>query len=330
MKLAMAMLALVGVAGLDVRSQQEDPATRGTGWEVRVFVLDKATLKSADISTWTAQMDLEPRDGKEQKITLQRVTTGVEPKGDPKDLDKPKMHKAMVCGQVKDMDPYYVEMVVVPAGWTDKGATKDKPTGKEPGVAPDHEGANGDMEESVGYMHTHAGPYFKASLPKTWWAESKTPGSFAFEADVHFTYGSDKKSVKAFSYPHGLYKDVLQKVMDEDLKQAKDYWKAKDTAKLKEVGERIKAKFHALPELTFKKNEDREEFERARRECKVACDRLRAATSADEAEKVLDECVDKCDDYQDQSQDAEGVSWDFKGYDSKKMEPKPPAETPRK
>jgi hypothetical protein len=256
-------------------------------------------------------MDLAPPGGKEQTFSMTKVTTAMadpaKEKADPKAKVEPKpMTKPMVCGQVKDMDPYYVELVVVPVGM---------------------EKAAGDGE---GYLHTHGGPHFKAVLAWGWWADSKTPEAIAFEADIHFAYGKDRKLVKGYSYPHGLYRDVLQKVMDEDLKQARDYVKANDAAKWKEVAERIQVKTHALPELTFKKAEDRTEFERGKADCMVACDRLRTATTSDEALKAIDACAEKCDDYQDESQDAEGVNWDSKVYDPKKVEPKPPAETPKK
>jgi hypothetical protein len=326
MKYVALTLALVGAAGLYVGAKvlQQDPATPASGWEVWVFVLDKTSGKSVDLTDWNAELEIEPRGGKEQKVPMEKSTAGgkpADPGAKPEDRKvepKPAMgSKPLVCAQVKDMDRYYVELAVVNPAWMHKGMF---PGGKKDVV-------QGNGEQHKGYFHDHGGAYFKASLPRTWWGEAK-PGALAFEADVHFTYGTEKKSVKGFSYPFGLYKDVLQKVMDEDLRQARDHVRANDPAKWKEVGERIMGKAHALPDLTFKKNEDRDEFERARRDCMAACQRIMNATTKEQATEAIDQCKDKCDDYQDEAQDAEGVNWEFKGFDPKTTEPKTPERPP--
>ncbi len=319
MKVLALTLALVGAAGLGASAPQDDPALRSSGWELRVYVLDKTTLQSVDLKDWSAELVIEPRGGKEQKVALEKA--GMAKDALPRRDEKPKVEakpampwKPMICGQVKDMDPYYVELAVVHAGWMEKGH-------KRPDAFPN---GNGNDRDQEGYHHTHGGPYFKANLPRSWWTDAKQM-ALAFDGDVHFTFGTekkDKKSVKGFSYPFGLYKDVLQKVMDEDLKQARDHAKAGDAAKWKEVSERIMAKAHALPDLTFKKNEDREEFERGKRDCLAACERLRTATTKEQATEAIDQCADKCDDYQDEAQDAEGVTWESK----RAKEPHKPAE----
>jgi len=374
MKYVAMTVALLGAAGLYVGAKvlQQDPAGQASGWELRVFVLDKTTHKAIDLTDWSATLELTPKGGKEQKVFMAKsdvvkdlaprrdekfpdrdgdkpADPGVKPEEKTFDLPKADMAPKYVCGQVKDMDRYYVELVVVNTGWMkEKGLHKtgdvfpgDKP--KEPakdlkeGAKDLKEGAketyrdakdavkdaaHGNGFQQKGYLHDHGLPYFKATLPRGWWSDAKH-GSLTFDADVHFVYGTDKKSAKGFSYPSGLYKDILQKAMDEDLKQARDHVRANDAAKWKEVAERILCKTQALPELTFKKNEDREEFERAKRECMAACQRLCNATTKEQASEAIDQCKDKCDEYQDQSQDAEGVNWDFKGYDFKTPETKP-------
>lgn len=286
MKYAALALALMGAAGvyLGARRAQVDPAAP---WEVRVFVLDKEG-KPVDIGAWSATLALKPKDGTERTVTLEKVGAAKPAGGESKPGEK-----APVCAQVKAMDRYNVELVVLgPAA----------PMARAGDTAPRGEPARPEAQD---YRHTHGAGYFKTSLQP--FLGDFRHKAVQFTADVTFSHEGRRSTVSGFSYPHGLYQDVLQKVMDEHLKKARDAVRARDQAQWQRWGKDIMATIHALPSLAFENVEDRSEFEKARQECMAACQALQNAASPEQASEAIDRCADTCDDVQDQAQDALGV-----------------------
>lgn len=286
MKYAALALALLGAAGvyLGAHRVQADPAAP---WEVRVFVMDKEG-KPVDISAWSATLALKPKDADERTLTLEKV----QPERAGGAQAKPG-EKAPVCAQVKEMDRHYVELVVLPPAASSPPAE---------GQAPRGEAARPPAQD---YRHTHGAGYFKTSLQP--FVGDFRNKAVQFTADVTFSHEGKRTTVSGFSYPQGLYEDVLQKVMDEHLKKARDAVRARDQAQWQRWGRDIMAIVHALPPLAFEKAEDHSEFEKARQECMAACRRLQNATSPEQASQAIDQCADTCGDVQDQAQDALGV-----------------------
>lgn len=286
MKYAVLALGLLGAAGVwwGSRRSQADSAAP---WEIRVFVMDKQG-NPVDIAAWSGTLALKPKDGTERTLTLEKIGGGKTAASEPKTAEK-----APVCGQVKEMDRYNVEFVVLGPTAPMTHAGEQAPRG------------DGARPQAKDYGHTHGAGYFKTSLQP--FLGDFRQKAVNFTADLTFTHEGRQTTVSGFSYPHGLYQDVLQKVMDEHLKKARDAVRARDQAQWQRWGRELMAIVHALPPLSFGKAEDRSEFEKARQECMAACQRLQNATSPEQASQAIDLCSAQCDDLQDQAQDALGV-----------------------
>jgi hypothetical protein len=297
-KMVMGALLVAGVISLGTGGAASADVT-GDTTEVRVFVLDKMG-KSVDIRNWTGAIDVTPENGKRKAFKLEPVTPksveglkegakegARELKEAVKGEDK---GESMICGQVKQLDDWYVELVVLRPGMGKKG---DKDEGKS------HEGKSW---SEGGFSHTHDASYFKANLDDAAITDAKNH-VVNFDATIVFTMpNGDTKYVKGFEYPEGVVEDVLGRILDKDLK---------DTSKLDhEQGARasrkIQAVLHSLPALSFESAGDRQEFEKAKQECMAACHRLEQATGK-EIGDAADKCKSALKEVRSQAKDAQGA-----------------------
>ncbi|MFN3483973.1 MAG: hypothetical protein ACK44W_00575, partial [Planctomycetota bacterium] len=265
MKYAVLALALLGAAGVWWGSRRAQ-ADLAAPWEIRVFVMDKEG-KPVDISAWSGTLTLKPKEGTERTLTLEKIGGAKPAAPEPKAAEKEP-----VCGQVKEMDRYYVELAVL-------NPATPMAHGGEP--APSAERSH---PQAQSYSHTHGGGYFKTSLQP--FLGDFRQKAVHFTADLAFIHDGRRMTVSGFSYPHGLYEDVLQKVMDEHLKKARDAVRARDQARWQQWGRDLLAIVHALPPLSFEKAQDRAECEKAREECMAACRKLQEATSPEQASQA--------------------------------------------
>lgn len=293
-----------------------DPVLEGKT-EIRVFVLDKS-LQPVDVKNWTGAVDVTPERGQRRAFKLQPVATG-SPEGvkegvkegarelkegvkeGAKDL-KGEGHQdhartagkdPMLCGQVKELDEWLVEMVVVRGG-TDLPSTKG-------------DDGRGDRDPQAksggkGFRHTHGGAYFKADLDEAAIKDAKT-GVVKFDATVVFTLpNGDTKYVKGFEYPEGVIDDGLGRILDKDLKDPSKL----DHDQAAAAARKIQAALQALPPLSFKDAEDRQEFEKAKQECMAACHRMEQA-SGKEISDAADKCKSALKELRSQAKDAQGA-----------------------
>ena len=290
--------------------------------EIRVFVLDKSG-QPVDTKNWTGAVDIMPARGQRKAFKLEPVSgmkeglkegardlkegakegardlkDAAKEEGrtqEQKDKDKAwaESKDPMLCGQVKELDDWYVEMVVLRPGMSHlrKGG----------------EGTPGAREDDLksggkGFSHSHGGGYFKANVDEAAVKDAKT-GVVNFKSTVVFTLpNGDTKYVKGFAYPEGVIEDVTGRILDKDLK---------DTSKLDHeqgsmVARKIQMVLHSLPQLSFKDSEDRQEFEKAKQECMAACHRLEQASGKDIGD-AADKCKSALKDVRSQAKDAEGA-----------------------
>jgi proteasome lid subunit RPN8/RPN11 len=267
-------LVLMPVAGVPAEAARDSSA------EIRVFVLDKSG-SPVDVKNWTGAVDVMPLRGQRKAFKFDPVSSkgeghkeGVkEGAKDPKD--------PMLCGQVKELDDWYVEMVVL-----------------RPGMPREEEGKAWDK----GFSHTHGGSCFKVTVDEAAIKDSKT-GVLNFKSTVVFTLpNGDTKYVKGFAYPEGVIEDVLGRILDKDLKETSKM----DHEQAAMTGRKIQKVLHSLPPLSFKSAEDRQEFEKAKQECMAACHRLEQATGK-EIGDAADKCKSSLKDVRSQAKDAEGA-----------------------
>ena len=272
--------------------------------EVRVFVLDKSG-SPVDIKNWTGAIDVMPERGQRKAFKLEPATGKTEEfkegvkelkEGAKEALKGQESREAgkdpMLCGQVKELDDWFVEMVVVRPGAAFRKGGEGAPGAR------DDEGKGWNK----GFSHTHGGGYFKANVDEATIKDAKT-GIINFKATVVFTLpNGDTKYVKGFEYPEGAIEDVLGRILDKDLKDTSklDHEQAAMSAR------KIQMVLHALPPLAFKDAEDRQEFEKAKQECMAACHRMEQATGKDIGD-AADKCKSALKDLRSQAKDAEGA-----------------------
>jgi len=280
-----------GAAAADVTADQT---------EVRVFVLDK-TGKPVDIKNWTGAIDVTPENGKRKAFKLEPVTSksaeGL--KEGAREMLKGEKDP-MVCGQVKQLDDWYVELAVLRPG-TGKKSSDTAPGYKDEGKheGKQHEGKSG---SEGGFSHSHDGSYFKATLDDASVTDPKHK-VVNFDATIVFTMpNGDTKYVKGFEYPEGVVDDVLGRIVDKDLKETSklDHEQAARTSK------KIQAVLHSLPPLAFESDGDRQEFEKAKQECMAACHRMEQA-SGKEIGDAADKCKSALKEVRSQAKDAQGA-----------------------
>jgi hypothetical protein len=261
--------------------------------EIRVFVLDKSG-SPVDIKNWTGAVDVMPARGQRKAYKLEPVSGKLEGlKESAKELmegAKEGAKEPMLCGQVKELDDWYVEMVVLRPGATPRKGGEGTP------------GTDEGKTLGKGWSHSHGGQHFKASVDDATTKDTKT-GVVNFKATVVFTLpNGETKYVKGFSYPEGIIEDVLGRILDKDLK---------DTSKLDHEQAAMAARktqtvLRSLPPLSFKDSEDRQEFEKAKQDCMAACHRMEQATGKDLGD-AADKCKSALKEVRSQAKDAEGA-----------------------
>lgn len=261
----------------------------GDSTEFRVFVLDK-TGSPVDIKNWTGAVDVMPARGQRKAFKLEPVSGKMEGKEGAKEGAKDQKDPQL-CGQVKELDDWYVEMVVVRPGTSYRKGGEGTPGAHDEG-----------KPAGKGWTHTHGGSYFKANVEDTTTKDSKT-GVVNFNATVAFTLpNGDTKYVKGFSYPQGVIEDVFGRILDKDLKDTEKL----DHEQAAQSGRKIQTVLHSLPQLSFKDSEDRQEFEKAKQDCMAACHRMEQATGKDIAD-AADKCKSALKQVRSQAKDAEGA-----------------------
>jgi hypothetical protein len=276
-KMAMGALLLAGAMSLELGSAAAAEVT-GDSTEVRVFVLEKSG-KPVDLSKWTGAIDVTPESGKRKAYKLEPAApleAAKEGARIPKEPVKGEETKdPMLCGQVKQLDDWYVELVVL------------RPSAHR---------------EGRGFGHSHGAPCFKATLDDASIQDAKT-GVINFSASVVFTLpNGDTKYVKGFEFPEGVIEDVLGRILDKDLKKTSELTPDQSAA----AARKIQKVLHALPELSFDSAGDRQEFEKAKQECMAACHRLEQATGKDIGD-AADKCKSALKEVRSQAKDAQGA-----------------------
>jgi hypothetical protein len=295
-KMVLGALLSAGAAALFLGSGLSAMVARDTGEEIRVFVLDKGG-NAVDVGNWTGAIDVTPANGSRKAFRLEPRTPGQkEGSKDPKagapekfggakgegqerakgaDAKKMAPKDLMLCGQVKKLDDWWVEMVVVRKG----------------------EGTSG-----AGFMHDHHGPYFKAAVDEASLKDSKA-GVVNFKATLVFTMpNGDTKYVKGFEYPEGLTEDVLGRLIDKEFKETSKM----DHEQAVALSRKIEPTLQALPPLSFKSDGDRQEFDKAKQDCLASCRQLEQATGKDIGE-AADKCKSALKEVRSQAKDAQGV-----------------------
>ncbi len=285
-KVCMGAAALMGLAAVLSAAKIDDKQ------EVRVWILDK-NGKAVDLKNVTGTIEITPTGGSKRSYALERVDAQkAEGKAEGLKEDMKAMFKgdrAPICGQVVELDPYKVELMVVRHDWKKKGDVTPKDEGKGPA-----------------WRHDHGGSYFKAEVPMTDLEDTKAK-TVHFSADVLLMMAGDKKKAKGFEYPEGFYEQAFDRILDRDLDTLKTEAKV-DPEKAKWVSHKIQKTMDALPPLSFKDDKDRQEFEKACMECKEACQRLeKSADSPKDMADAVDKCKAKCKEVRSQAKDAQGA-----------------------
>jgi hypothetical protein len=289
-KLVMGALLVAGALALARRAGVSADVTADST-EVRVFVLDKSGMP-VDIRNWTGAVDIMPVRGQRRAFKLETVSSKTEgmkegaKEGAPKEQYSAK--EPIICGQVKELDDWYVEMTVGRAGPAYHKGGEGTPGAKE--------------DESKGFTHTHGGNYFKAAVEDMAIKDAKT-GIINFKATVVFTLPSgETKYVKGYSFPEGAIEDSLGRILDKDLKDTSKF----DHEQAAMNARKIQTALRSLPPLAFKDAGDRQEFEKAKQECLAASHRLEQATGKDIAD-AADKVKAALKDVRSQAKDAEGA-----------------------
>jgi hypothetical protein len=306
--MARAAMVLAGLAVLGSSTRLPAQASKEGQPEIRFFVLDK-NGSPIDVKGWTGAIEVKPENGTAKTYKLEPFTPAWKSKADLEKNSEERYsnnsngesrsaeelaqaagqsaeHKErMVCGEAKKLDDGWVEMIVV---WP------KTPMANPPGKAAEHEHA--------GFMHDHGGPYFKAMVDPASLRDTKT-NTINFTTNVAFTTpNGDTKYVKGYTYPAGMIDGAFGRLIDKDFK---------DTSKLDHeqaarLSQKVHAMLNALPALSFKKDGDRQEYEKARQDCMAACKRLEQSTGKDIGD-AADDCKSACKEVRSQAGDAQGA-----------------------
>jgi hypothetical protein len=312
MKKTMAKTAVVlaGMAMLGLSTRLPAQASKEGQPEVRIFVLDKNGAPM-DVKGWTGAIEVTPENGTAKTYKLEPANSAWKSKEHSKaDQDKnteerysnnssgesrtaeelaqaagklAEHKQRMICGEAKKLDDGYCEMIVV---WP-------KMQMAQPGEK---------SAEHGGFMHDHGGSYFKAPVDPMTLRDSKT-NAINFTTNVAFTTpNGDTKYVKGFTYPAGMIDGAFKRLLDTDFKDTSKF----DHEQAARLSQKVHATVSALPELSFKKDGDRQEYEKARQDCMAACKRLEQATGKD-INDAADDCKSACKEVRSQAKDAQGA-----------------------
>ncbi|HLY73890.1 MAG TPA: hypothetical protein VKU80_07190 [Planctomycetota bacterium] len=294
---------LLGVAAAGMASAQGDLAKSSSltvgQTEVRVFFFDRQWMP-IDVKNVTGTLDVWPKGGSKHSYPLDaaphaRVEDSLKKEDSGEHARGSGKAHGMICGEVRELDPLHVELLVTPSG---RGPTRtDKKADSIPSKG----------EEAVRGLvggHDHGVSFLKVMIPD---GEIEDPSTKAinFEARLNLNVSGETKTVKGFQYPYGFIENRFDRLTDYDLKDVKEEVKL-DPDRAKQVSHKIQATLSALPGLSFKKDDDRREYEKAVSECREACARMENAQGK-ELEAAINTCRDKCKEVISQAKDAQGA-----------------------
>ena len=288
-KMVLGAVFIVGVASLVLGAAVPANVTRDGTEEIRVFILDKAG-NPIDLKNLTGAVDVTPVNGTQKSLKLEMVSPAKmegfkeDAKGEGQERRKaPGAKELMLCGQVKTLDDWFVEMIFVRGGMGAAKKGEAKPAGE-------------------GFLHHHFAPYFEVKVDDAVVKDAKT-GTVNFKATVVITMANgDTKYVKGFDYPEGAVSDVLGRLIDKSFKETSKM----DHEQAAMLAHKIQKTLQALPPLSFKSDGDRQEYEKACQECRTTCQQLEQATGKDIAD-AADKCKSALKEVRSQAKDAQGA-----------------------
>jgi hypothetical protein len=307
---AKASMVMAGLALLGLSTRLPAQASKEGQPEIRLFFLDK-NGSPMDVKGWTGAIEVTPENGTAKTYKLEPANPTWKSKEHSKagqenaeerysnnssgenrnaegtaqaDGKQAAEHKErMLCGEAKKLDDGYVEMIVV---WP-------KMQMEKPSDMPSEHG---------GFMHDHGGAYFKAAVDPASLRDTKT-NAINFTTNAAFTTpNGDTKYVKGFTYPAGMIDGAFSRLMDTDFKNTSKL----DHEQAARLSHKVHALVNALPALSFKKDGDRQEYEKARQDCMAACKRLEQSTGKDIGD-AADDCKSACKEVRSQAKDAQGA-----------------------
>lgn len=325
----LACLAALGVATrLPAQATQEPKdMPKGQNAEIRVFVLDKSG-NPVDTRNWTAAVEVTPEHGTARTIKMEQANpaSGKEHSKVESDAERysnsPEKSKGadsaqadgqtavpmsqkdrMLCGEAKKFDDGWCELVVVwPKSMMQKGKQAYE-QGKQ-GYEEGKEALEGKQHD--GFMHDHGAAYFKAPLDLASVRDPKT-NTVNFSSRVTFTTAAgDTKYVKGFTYPAGFIDGALGHLIDKDFYDTSKF----DHDMAVRAAHRTTWAMENLPPLSFAKDKDRQEYEKARENAKACAKRLEQATGKD-IQKAADDCKSAVKEVRSQAGDAQGVMFAY-------------------
>lgn len=301
----MVMAAAIGALlaqGSTARAQEKEKMSKGS--EIWAFVLNKDGT-CPDLKGATATLTIRPVGGEQKSVVMTPTSYQKPEKGEKRDADKGyrKMLKDaehMLCGEVKPMDPYWVELLVVtPAMKRHFMEGKPMKDGDDKGKG----------QESGGLIHTHNGPFFAIGLN-----EELLGGAWgqplSFSADIQFAIGGEAKSATGFSFPLGFTNDLLGRLINDDLEGLTGQVRQGRLANLKPTGEKIVEAIESVPALSFAKDSDKDEYEKARTNALVAARQLidtRMGEDKEIAQKCINDCTASLRELRSQAGDSQGA-----------------------
>lgn len=288
-------LFLAGTALLTAGPSPACHDERARPEEIRIFVFDK-NWKPVDVNTWTGALDVTPMNGLPQAFKLDLASPspaenagpqhGLKGEAGPTSMAQRESHPVL-CGQIVKMEDWKVEMVVIRPDEAQQKNTRGKAD-----VAPD----------SQGFAHDHGVTYFWARIENGALTNPKS-GTINFKAMVVFTMPrGETKYLKGFNYPEGVIGDVLDRFMEHSFK---------DTATMGHeeaitLAHKIRRNLNAIPPLSFKREVDREDYDRACEECRAASMHLERAEPKDVPD-AAEKCKAALKDVQAQARDSQGA-----------------------
>jgi hypothetical protein len=298
-------MVLAGLAVLGSSTRLPAQASKEGQPEIRFFVLDK-NGSPIDIKGWTGAIEVTPANGTAKTYKLEPAFPAWKSKERSKaDQEKnpeerysnnstePRSaeelaqaagqlaeHKErMLCGEAKKLEDGWVEMIVV---WPKMQMEKSA--------------------EQAGFMHDHGAAYFKAPVDPVSLQDTKT-NTINFTTNVAFTTPhGDTKYVKGYTYPAGMIDGAFGHLIDKDFKDTSKF----DHEQAARLSHKVNAALNGLPALSFKKDGDRQEYEKARQDCMAACKRLEQSTGKDIGD-AADACKSACKEVRSQAGDAQGA-----------------------
>jgi len=338
---ALRMVACLAALGVTTRlpaqaTQEPKDMPKGQNAEIRFFVLDK-TGNPVDTRNWTAAVEVTPEHGTARTIKLDQAAPASKEhskaesnaehysnspeKADGADgqaAEQAMSHKdRMLCGEAKKFEDGWCEMVVIwPKSTMQKGKQgyEQGKQGYEQGKQAYEQGKQGyeqgkealEGKQHEGFMHDHGAAYFKAPLDLTTVKDAKT-NTVNFSAKVTFTTpAGDTKYVKGFTYPAGFIDGAIGRLIEKDFYDTSKF----DHDMAVRAAHRSYWTVEGVPPLSFAKDKDRQEYEKARENAQACAKRLKEATGKD-IQKAADECKSALKEFRSQAGDAQGAMFAY-------------------